>query len=136
MGMAGETEEGLRILSAEARQLDATARTRQNLAYTLALAGRWRESKMVASQDLSPQDAGKRVGEWAVLARPGAEAQQVAQLMGVTPQDDPGQPVRQAPVAVTAPTPIASEVSDPEPVPVETIHTAVLGPDNRRQAVR
>src|SRR3546814_3982712 len=71
-----------------ARQLDATARTRQNLAYTLALAGRWRESKMVASQDLSPQDAGKRVGEWAVLARPGAEAQQVAQLMGVTPQAD------------------------------------------------
>src|SRR3546814_13212596 len=104
MGMAGETEEGLRILSAEARQLDATARTRQNLAYTLALAGRWRESKMVASQDLSPQDAGKRVGEWAVLARPGAEAQQVAQLMGVTPQADPGQPVRLALVDVTAPT--------------------------------
>src|SRR3546814_9442887 len=94
MALAGDTEEGLRILSAEARQLDATARTRQNLAYTLALAGRWRESKMVASQDLSPEDAGKRVGEWAVLARPGAEVQQVAQLMGVTPQADPGQPIR------------------------------------------
>src|SRR3546814_9635094 len=66
MALAGDTEEGLRILSAEARQLDATARTRQTLAYTLALAGRRRESKMVASQDLSPEDAGTRVGEWAV----------------------------------------------------------------------
>src|SRR3546814_8414231 len=75
MALAGDTEEGLRILSAEARQLDATARTRQNLAYTLALAGRWRESKMVASKDLSPEDDGKRVGEWAVLAQPGAEVQ-------------------------------------------------------------
>src|SRR3546814_7744422 len=93
MALAGDTEEGLRILSAEARQLDATARTRQNLAYTLALAGRWREYKMVASQDLSPEDAGKRVGEWAVLARPGAEVQQVEKLMGVTQAAEPGQPL-------------------------------------------
>src|SRR3546814_15663062 len=75
---------------------------------------------MVASQDLSPQDAGKRVGEWAVLARPGAEAQQVAQLMGVTPQADPGQPVRLAPVDVTAPTQMALASADPQPVPVDT----------------
>lgn len=93
MALTGDTDEGLRILWAEARQPDATAKVRQNLAYTLALAGRWRESKLVASQDLSPADAGKRVTEWAVLARPGAHAQQVAQLIGVTPQADPGLPV-------------------------------------------
>src|SRR3546814_21171550 len=106
MALAGDTEEGLRILSAEARQLDATARTRQNLAYTLALAGRWRESKMVASQDLSPEDAGKRVGAWQVLARPGAEVQPGAELMGVTPQAAPGHPSRAAQGDGTAPAPM------------------------------
>lgn len=96
VALAGDTEEGLRILSAEARQSDATPKVRQNLAYTLALAGRWRDSKLVASQDLSPADAAKRVGEWAVLARPGGELMQVAHLMGVSPQADPGMPVRLA----------------------------------------
>src|SRR3546814_19912635 len=67
MALAGDTDEGLRILSAEARQLDATARTRQNLAYTLALAGRWRESQMVASPALSPEDAGQRVDRKSVV---------------------------------------------------------------------
>lgn len=96
MALAGDAEEGLRILSAEARQPDATPKVRQNLAYTLALAGRWRESKLVASQDLSPADAAKRIGEWAVLARPGGEMQQIAHLIGITPEADPGMPTRLA----------------------------------------
>lgn len=107
--LAGDAEEGLRILSAEARQPDATPKVRQNLAYTLALAGRWRESKLVASQDLSPADAAKRVGEWAVLARPGGEMQQIAHLMGVTPQADPGMPVR---LALGQAAPVQSAAAD------------------------
>ena len=114
MALAGDTEEGLRVLWAEARQPDASAKTRQNLAYTLALAGRWREAKLIASQDISPAEAGKRVAEWAVLARPGAKAQQVAQLMGVTPQADPGQPVALALNAAPAPVEMAAA---PELVP-------------------
>jgi Flp pilus assembly protein TadD len=114
MALAGDTEEGLRILWAEARQPGASAKVRQNLAYTLALAGRWRESKLIASQDLSPAEAGKRVGEWAVLARPGAKAQQVAHLMGVTPQADPGLPVALALHAAPAPVEMAAV---PELVP-------------------
>ena len=120
MALAGDTDEGLRILRAEARQPDASAKVRQNLAYTLALAGQWREAKLIASQDLSPADAGKRVGEWAVLARPGAKAQQVAHLMGVTPQADPGQPVALALKSA--------------PVPVETAATAELVPPPYTQA--
>src|SRR3546814_15176065 len=69
MALAGDTEEGLSILSAEARQLDATARTRQNLAFTLALAVRWRGSKMVASQESLPEYAVTRVVTWDELAR-------------------------------------------------------------------
>lgn len=114
MALAGDTEEGLRVLRAEARQPDASAKTRQNLAYTLALAGLWREAKLIASQDISPAEAGKRVAEWAVLARPGAKAQQVAQLMGVTPQADPGQPVALA--LNTAPAPVEMAAA-PELVP-------------------
>src|SRR3546814_19928667 len=83
---------------------------------------------MVASQDLSPEDAGKRVGEWAVLARPGAEVQQVAQLMGVTPQADPGQPIRLALGDVTAPAHMALASADAQPVPVETVRPEVIPP--------
>jgi Flp pilus assembly protein TadD len=114
MALAGDTDEGLRVLWAEARQPDASAKVRQNLAYTLALAGRWREAKLIASQDISPAEAGKRVAEWAVLARPGAKAQQVAQLMGVTPQADPGLPVALALNAAPAPVEMAAA---PELVP-------------------
>lgn len=114
MALAGDTEEGLRVLWAEARQPDATAKVRQNLAYTLALAGRWREAKLIASQDISPAEAGKRVAEWAVLARPGAKAQQVARLMGVTPQADPGLPVALALNVAPAPVEMAAA---PELVP-------------------
>lgn len=114
MALAGDTDEGLRILWAEARQPDASAKVRQNLAYALALSGQWREAKLIASQDLSPAEAGKRVGEWAVLARPGAKAQQVAQLMGVTPRADSGLPVALALKSAPAPVEMAAA---PELVP-------------------
>ncbi|MBK5264987.1 MAG: SPOR domain-containing protein [Alphaproteobacteria bacterium] len=122
IALAGDTNEGLRVLSAEVRQPDANAKVRQNLAYTLALAGRWRESKLMASQDLAPADAGKRVGQWAMLARPGAQTQQVAMLMGVTPQADPGMPVHlalrddsTAQIALAAAeTPVATSTEPPE----------------------
>jgi Flp pilus assembly protein TadD len=132
MALAGDTEEGLRILWAEARQPGASAKVRQNLAYTLALAGRWRDAKLIASQDLSPAEAGKRVGEWAVLARPGAKAQQVAQLMGVTPRADPGLPVALALNAAPAPVEMAAapELVPPAytaaPTPIE--HFAEVAP--------
>ncbi|MCF8706431.1 SPOR domain-containing protein [Rhizorhapis sp. SPR117] len=124
IALAGDTNEGLRVLSAEVRQPDANAKVRQNLAYTLALAGRWRESKLMASQDLAPADAGKRVGEWAMLARPGAQTQQVARLMGVTPQADPGLPVRlalrddsAAPIALAAAEAPIAMPSEPAELP-------------------
>lgn len=116
MALAGDTDEGLRVLWAEARQPDATAKVRQNLAYALALAGRWKESKLIASQDLSPADAGKRVTEWAVLTRPGAQAQQVAQLIGVTPKADPGLPVALALNAAPEPATVQMAAA-PELVP-------------------
>lgn len=130
MALAGDTEEGLRVLLGEARQTDATAKVRQNLAYTLALAGRWRESKLVASQDLSPADAAKRIAEWAVLARPGGKAQQVAHLMGVTPQADPGMPVRLALGQTQEPAPMAAaETLAPESfadsAPIPETHVAL-----------
>lgn len=121
VALTGDTDEGLRILSTEVRQPDATAKARQNLAYTLALAGRWRESKLISSQDISPAEAGKRVGEWAMLSRPGGKAQQVAHLMGVTPQADSGLPVALA--LKTAETPAALAAAD---IPAPAAETASL----------
>lgn len=119
MALAGDADEGLRVLLAEARQADATAKVRQNLAYALALAGNWRESKLVASQDLSPAEAAKRITEWAMLNRPGAKAEQVAQLIGTTPQADPGLPVALALNAAPAPVEMAAapELTPPAYVP-------------------
>lgn len=116
MALAGDTDEGLRVLWAQARQPNATAQVRQNLAYALAMAGRWKESKLVASQDISPTDAAKRVTQWALLARPGAQAEQVAQLIGVTPKADPGFPVALALKASSDPAPVETAAA-PELVP-------------------
>lgn len=116
MALAGDTDEALRILSAEARQPGATAKVRQNFAYSLALAGHWRESKLIASQDLGPAEAARRMTEWAVLARPGAKAQQVASILGVAPAADAGMPVRLALQQPSAPAEFAqAAIPAPEP---------------------
>lgn len=121
MALSGDTDEGLRILWAESRQPDATAKVRQNLAYTLALAGRWREAKLIASQDLSPAEAARRITEWAYLARPGARMQQVAALIGVTPQADPGLPVA---LALNAAPPPVDMAKAAEPAPLASFPDA------------
>ena len=84
MAMAGDADEGVRILSQAIHDPAATARTRQNLAYAYALAGRWKDARLVVGMDLDPTDANKRVTEWAQVAAPGLAPQRVAALMGVT----------------------------------------------------
>ena len=53
-----------------ARQPGADAKLRQNLALSLALAGRWQDARLVAAMDLSPTETDKRIEEWAAFARP------------------------------------------------------------------
>lgn len=94
MAMAGDAEEGVRILSQLIHDPSATAQTRQNLAYAYAMAGRWKDARMIAGIDLDPLAANQRISQWAQTAAPGMSQQRVAALMGITINGaDAGQPV-------------------------------------------
>ncbi|MDB5680175.1 SPOR domain-containing protein [Sphingomonas bacterium] len=132
LALAGDPGAAVDLMLPIARQPGADAKLRQNLALSLALAGRWQDAKVVASMDLSPTEADKRMVEWAAFARPTGRADQVASLLGVSPSNDPGQPVAlalnaSAPVALAAiaPTPV---VEAPAPVPVIAAVVAAPAP--------
>ena len=54
LAMGGNTEEGIQVLSVLARAPNASARTRQNLALALGLAGDLAAAKQIAALDLPP----------------------------------------------------------------------------------
>ena len=119
--LAGMPERAIEILEPAARGDDATPRLRQNLALSYALAGDWQRARTIAAQDISPADLGPRLQQWAAMARPDARSNQVAALLGVTPVQDPGQPVRLAlaPSAETQATAALAEAPAPgAPAPV------------------
>lgn len=93
LALAGEPQQGVTVLLAAMRVPGADARTRQNLALALALAGEWSDAHMLISLDLDPKAARGRVLEWMRFAQPRAAADQVAALLRITPAADPGQPV-------------------------------------------
>jgi Flp pilus assembly protein TadD len=119
--LAGEARRAIELLEPAARAPGATARVRQNLALSYALAGDWEKARITAAQDLSPADLGSRLEQWASLAQPGGGATQVAAMLGVTPAEDSGQPVRLA-LAPSQPagTAFAAAAALPEPAP-ETV---------------
>ncbi|KQN26529.1 hypothetical protein ASE86_10555 [Sphingomonas sp. Leaf33] len=104
--LAGDPGTAITVLTQAARSPDADAKTRQNLALSLALAGRWNEAKAVASFDMSPADVDQRMAQWAAFATPSGAADQVAALLGVVPVEDGGQPTRLA-LATTTPNMVA-----------------------------
>jgi Flp pilus assembly protein TadD len=113
--LAGRTDRAIQILEDAARRPTVTPRIRQNLALAYAMHGDWRRARAVAAQDLSSADLGQRLQQWAAFARPDAGASQVAGLLGVSPADDPGQPVRLAlaPPADDSAVAVAEAVTDP-----------------------
>lgn len=90
--LAGDLTGGLETLQNAARAPDASAKSRQNLGFAYALAGRWMEARTLASQDLSPDLVDTRMTQWSNLTHPRAAWDQVAGLLGVTPVKDGGQP--------------------------------------------
>ncbi|MBV9881877.1 MAG: SPOR domain-containing protein [Sphingomonadaceae bacterium] len=135
--LAGRVDRAVQILEAAARAPGApgaTARTRQNLALAYAMAGDWRRARAVAAQDVSPAELPARMQQWAAFARPGAGQTRVAALLGVSPVQDPGQPVRlalNAPPAseayaeASAPAPVAEA---PAPAPAAPVRVAEARP--------
>lgn len=130
MALAGNPTEAVRVLEFATRAPDSDAKTRQNLALAYALAGKWTNAKVMAVQDLTPDEADARLGQWAMFARPGGGPLQVASLLGVKPVADSGQPVRLALVAPSAPVAVAvAEPVAPVPEPVVPEPVAVAAVD-------
>lgn len=124
--LVGESGRGVAILTDTLRGGENTAKVRQNLAYAYALDGRWREARLMASQDVPADQIDDRIGTWSLTVRPEAVQARVASVLGVTPRNDPGQPQRLAlvvPVATPASPQVAvaevpAPVAVPEPAPV------------------
>ena len=116
LALAGDPVAAVDMMLPVARQPGADAKLRQNLALSLALAGRWQDAKVVAGMDLSPTETDKRLQDWAAFAKPTGRADQVASLLGVSPANDPGQPVA---LALNAPAPVAVAAVAVTPVVAE-----------------
>lgn len=113
--LAGDPVKAVAILEPAARAADSTAKTRQNYALSLALAGRWQEAKAIAGMDMAPDQVDARIMQWAAFARPTNAYDQVASLLGVRPIEDAGQPaqlalVQRPNVGVAAAAPAATPV--------------------------
>ncbi|MDD3798315.1 MAG: SPOR domain-containing protein [Novosphingobium sp.] len=111
--LAGEAERGVKVLADALRGGENTPKVRQNLAYAYALAGEWRQARLMAAQDVPADQLDQRISQWALSMRPDAYQQRVAGLLDVSvPETDPGQPAAlalngaadgQHPVAAAAP---------------------------------
>ncbi|WP_082472950.1 SPOR domain-containing protein [Sphingomonas sp. Leaf357] len=130
MALAGDPGGAVELLGPAVRAPDADAKTRQNFALSLALAGRWQDAKTVAAMDVAPGDLDARILQWAAFANPKSASDQVASLLGVTPVVDPGQPVALAlnsnkTVAVAAAVPVDTFM--PKAQPEATAVAAAMG---------
>lgn len=92
VALAGQPQRGIYVLSDAIRAGQNTVTMRQNLAYAYALAGHWREARLMAAQDVAAGELGNRMAEWGALAQQGYSRVRVAQLLGVEIGADAGQP--------------------------------------------
>ncbi len=122
LALAGDNEGAIYVLSEAARAPGAGARTRQNLALAFALAGRWAQARILASQDLSPEKLEARMAEWSKLAETPNTQLRVASLIGTKAQVDGGMPVQLALSnygdTQMAAAPPAVELASADPAPV------------------
>jgi Flp pilus assembly protein TadD len=133
MALAGHTAEAIRVLEPAARDANADATVRQNLALAYAFAGNWDNARAIAAQDVPAGQLDARIQQWMQLASPKSPAEQVAALTGVTPAAvDLGQPVRLAlarPDTQAAETQMAEAASPapaPAPAPIAPAKPAVI----------
>ncbi|GGZ04148.1 tetratricopeptide repeat protein [Novosphingobium colocasiae] len=103
IALAGETAQGVAILSDVVRGGNATVKSRQNLAYVYALDGRWAAARVIAGQDVPADQIDARMDEWAQQLLPQASRQRVAMMLNVPVRADAGQPAELA-LAGRAPT--------------------------------
>ncbi|OYW45625.1 MAG: hypothetical protein B7Z08_05170 [Sphingomonadales bacterium 32-68-7] len=117
LALAGQPDRGIQVLSTAIRAGGNDAKSRQNLAYAYALAGRWREARLMAQQDVPADKVGERMEQWAMTAQPEEWQSRIAVLIdapaGVA---DAGQPVHLA----LGTAPARDRFAAIEPAPVAT----------------
>jgi Flp pilus assembly protein TadD len=96
LALAGAPDQGAHVLSNAIRNGDNTPKTRQNLAYTMALGGNWTMARIMAAEDVPAGQLDARIGQWAALARPEESQNRVATLLGTRVVADSGQPTQLA----------------------------------------
>lgn len=130
LALAGDHEAAIYVLTEAARAEGATARTRQNLALTFALSGRWAQARVLAAQDLALNKVEARMTEWSKLAEQPDPRLRVASLIGTKARADAGMPVRLAlksqagEVALASADPAPVEIYAPPPVTVPAMADA------------
>lgn len=132
--LAGQPERGVHVLTNAIRGGDNSVKTRQNLAYAYAVAGRWREARMMVAQDVPAHEVGQRMAEWAQMTHAEAYNARVASLLGVPANvRDSGQPTQLALVNAPSAEQLAAETSYPvaapqaAAAPVERMNVPVTG---------
>ncbi len=90
--LAGQPERGVHVLGNAIRGGENSPKARQNLAYSYAMAGQWREARLMAAQDVAAGELGARMAQWGALAHPANSRLRVAHLLGVEISTDTGQP--------------------------------------------
>ena len=115
LAVSGQAERGAMVLTDVVRSGESTARERQNLALAYAFAGRWLEARLIAAQDLGAARVGGRIEQWAAMAQAAQPNVRVAGLIGTSPVQDPGMPVRLA-LNGTRVQNYAAVVADPAPL--------------------
>jgi Flp pilus assembly protein TadD len=129
LALGGTPQQGVEVLMAAMRVPGADARTRQNLALALALAGEWPDAFFLVGLDRPPAAARQRILDWMRFARPQGPADQVAALLAITPAIDPGQPVALALHQAPAPAGTAASIDRYMPGPADeaTVTAALAG---------
>lgn len=125
LALAGEPTRGSAILADALRGGENTPKLRQNLAYSYALDGRWREARIMMSQDIPADQMDARISEWAAQARPEDFQVRVAGLIKAPLRSDPGQPTRLALNASPAAEQLAVESAAVRDVPQVAAATPV-----------
>ncbi|MFY7838327.1 MAG: tetratricopeptide repeat protein [Novosphingobium sp.] len=96
LALSGQPAQGIAVLSEALRGGENTPKVRQNLALAYALAGRWREARAMAAEDVPVDQLGDRMEQWALLSFSERSRDRVASLLSVPLRADQGQPDRLA----------------------------------------
>lgn len=92
IALAGRPQEAVHVLGNLLRNGTNTMKVRQNLAYSFALQGDWRNARIMAAEDVAADKLGDTMSKWAVLSAPEMYQRRIADLLSVKMVQDPGQP--------------------------------------------